>query len=102
MDRVFLKKYFFKEISKLSSKSFLAIKKIFLGTSFQDPPLFPGLNGKEICEFRKAIFPVFYIISPPKFGISLFLKGFFFVWIWLDQKLVYNANRPLLKLFTLN
>ena len=64
-------------------------------------------NGKNICEFRKAIFPVFYNISPPNFGILLLLKGSsrefrFFVRIWLDQKLVYNANRPLLKLLTLN
>ena len=54
-------------------------------------------SGKEL---RKAIFSVFYNISPLIFGNLILLKGSFrefryFVWIYLDQKLVYNANRPL-------
>ncbi len=60
------------------------------------------LHNKKICKLRKAIFPVFYNISPLNFGILLLLKGkkvfpgtSFFVWICLDQKLVYYANCPL-------
>ncbi len=60
---------------------------------------FPHRQHK-ICELRKAIFCVFYNILRPNFGILLLLKGSFweyrfFVWIYLDQKLVYNANDPL-------
>ena len=54
----------------------------------------------KVCELRKVIFSVFYNISRSNFGIfttfERLLPGIsFFVWICLDQKLVYNANYPL-------
>ena len=44
---------------------------------------------RKFANFPKAIFSVFYNISPPNFGILLLLRGSFrifrfFVWIYLD------------------
>ncbi len=46
---------------------------------------------------RQRYISLFYNISRPNFGILLLLKSSFqefrfFVWICLDQKLIYNAN----------
>ena len=54
---------------------------------------------RKFANFAGLYFRIFYNIFPPNFGILLLLKGsfrefLFFAWIWLDQKLVYNANRP--------
>ena len=58
---------------------------------------------RKFANFTGLYFSYFtsYSFSRPNFGILQFLKGSFqkfrfSAWICLDQKLVYNANGPLI------
>ncbi len=71
---------------------------LFRATKMTQMTSVPAPNTEKICKLCKAIFSAHYNIFQPNFGILLLLKGSFrefrfFVWICLDQELVYIGKR---------